>query len=584
MDTSSISDINTCSIEKFSVPLTLEYQVLPEIQDHRFLLGVPNDALSSFRAVPGKGLRGFLEGGEFPDSTALSCAQRCIQDPQCLSFDVENKICYVSHTDRYVHPEAFLDFPSGTYYEWQGIVSTLDIEPNGGVYSTQIAIRFFSSRSSGQIHYKIVSSSIPSTNVSLSTEYQVAISGDVIVLPAFSCRVYAVAVKNGIHASEVFISKEFRIFASKYAYLSPYFNGKEFHGKVVRIQLDISGKKRPRPARFFELSDYESLNGIGPYKKQLSVMDLTLYHPNLRGFQGCFTAFSKANYINETYFIDTTTKNNQPNEAEQVTWRLVLEGIFLPHVNQLSTKTISLDAEYLYLVPGFKDNQPLGTIVRILTGTFTATKPTIELLNLTLIDPSLKGFSHGFTDFKYGYFVPFNNGIAPNFLFGKIVRVDLNNFTPQGVQILDLTSQNPFNVGFSHGFQYNGYGYVIPFQRLLDLTVDEKTILRDFPVPTNGRLVRFQLTNFQTIEVLDLTKAHPFLRGFSGCVQVTNYLYLIPYMQIKKIDSKERNPFSGLLGRVDLRNFQTIEYLDLTNIHPDLKGFRQGFHYKKYVF
>ena len=42
-------------------------------------------------------------------------------------------------------------------------------------------------------------------------------------------------------------------------------------------------------------------------------------------------------------------------------------------------------------------------------------------LDLTLTDASLKGFAEGFTDGRYGYFVPYNNG-AP---FGKVARVDL---------------------------------------------------------------------------------------------------------------------------------------------------------------
>src|SRR6056297_3461470 len=55
-------------------------------------------------------------------------------------------------------------------------------------------------------------------------------------------------------------------------------------------------------------------------------------------------------------------------------------------------------------------------------------------IDLTTYDPDLKGFYGGFTDGRYGYFVPYDNS-SP---FGKIARLDLLDFST--VNTLDLTT------------------------------------------------------------------------------------------------------------------------------------------------
>lgn len=57
----------------------------------------------------------------------------------------------------------------------------------------------------------------------------------------------------------------------------------------------------------------------------------------------------------------------------------------------------------------------------------------VTALDLTTVDPELRGFAGGFTDGRYGYFVPLTNGAA----FGKIARVDLQNFVTATVTVLD---------------------------------------------------------------------------------------------------------------------------------------------------
>jgi hypothetical protein len=78
-------------------------------------------------------------------------------------------------------------------------------------------------------------------------------------------------------------------------------------------------------------------------------------------------------------------------------------------------------------------------------------------LNLQSTDADLKGFIGGFTDGRYGYFVPYYNGSY----FGKVARVDLTDFST--VSVLNLSSTDANLKGFAGGFTDGRYGYFVPF-------------------------------------------------------------------------------------------------------------------------
>lgn len=226
----------------------------------------------------------------------------------------------------------------------------------------------------------------------------------------------------------------------------PYFNG-VFHGHVVRLRLDVKGKKRPRPARFLEFSDYESSMGIGPYSDQVSVVNLTTVNADFKGFYGGFTAFAPTAYVNETYQVPAADDANYL----ETKWRLVFEPQYTPHASHLGFGTPARevqDSEYLYLAPFFNGANYSGTVIRILASTFSET-PFIQQLNLTNISPDLKGFGSSCTDYKYAYFVPRENESG---LFGKMVRIAMDDFSATGVTVLDLAKINPDYVGFSSAF------------------------------------------------------------------------------------------------------------------------------------
>ncbi|KAG1708361.1 hypothetical protein DVH05_025039 [Phytophthora capsici] len=55
-------------------------------------------------------------------------------------------------------------------------------------------------------------------------------------------------------------------------------------------------------------------------------------------------------------------------------------------------------------------------------------------------------------------------------------------------------------------------------------------------------------------------------------------------MRVKQPDSEEVNPYSGVVARVDLRDFTSVQHLDLTLVNSNLRGFMKGFAYRHYVF
>ncbi|GLD93160.1 hypothetical protein PINS_up001752 [Pythium insidiosum] len=55
-------------------------------------------------------------------------------------------------------------------------------------------------------------------------------------------------------------------------------------------------------------------------------------------------------------------------------------------------------------------------------------------------------------------------------------------------------------------------------------------------------------------------------------------------MRVKEPASVEVNPYSGMVARLDLRDFRSVAFLDLAQISDDLRGFIRGFAYKQFVF
>ena len=128
-------------------------------------------------------------------------------DKSCMSFDYEYPLCYLSDTNQYQHPEAFVVYPLGDYYEWTGTASEPIFYPNGGWFSTTVSANIVSSSRKVSIHYRIVNG----TDSSILLDDGILQSGEGIVLPQVPCKIEAYTTADGLDKSAVFTSKLFEI-------------------------------------------------------------------------------------------------------------------------------------------------------------------------------------------------------------------------------------------------------------------------------------------------------------------------------------------------------------------------------------
>ncbi len=284
--------------------------------------------------------------------------------------------------------------------------------------------------------------------------------------------------------------------------------------------------------------------------QQITSLDLTSANPELQGFRGGFTDGRYG------YFVPNS-------EASGLIARVDLQNFTVGGVTPLDLTSANAglkgfnggftDGRYGYFVPNINFGiSRSGLIARVDLQNFTV--GGVTPLDLTSANAGLKGFSGGFTDGRYGYFVPNNNGAHS----GLVARVDLQNFTVGGVTPLDLTASNADLKGFSGGFTDGRYGYFIPFY--------------SGSGSASGLIARVDLQNFADggVTTLNLASANADLKGFQGGFTDGRYGYFVPYYN---------GSFSGLVARVDLQNFAVggVTPLNLTSANASLKGFWGGF-------
>ena len=234
--------------------------------------------------------------------------------------------------------------------------------------------------------------------------------------------------------------------------LAPYYNSAGYSGRMATVSLATEGFNKVRVhglltdfADFYSKGVTETyvdsngkvhdrtltVDGTSPYVKETSfngedqviVTDLTAVDDELRGFQNGFAAYDK----------DT-------------------------------------DISYGFLVPFFTGESYVGKVVRVEQGQYNNSNTSafngwkeeykatggevpndkVKVLDLTAVDPTLRGFMAGFADETYAYFVPFFNG---NTFASKLVRVNFKTFDAASVQVLDLSLADKRLAGFYGGFR-----------------------------------------------------------------------------------------------------------------------------------
>jgi hypothetical protein len=257
----------------------------------------------------------------------------------------------------------------------------------------------------------------------------------------------------------------------------------------------------------------------------VTVLDLTTVDSGLQGFHGGFTDGRYGYLVPFQNSAGITGKVARVDLLNFTTSGVSVLSLGLVDNDLRGFDGGFTDGRYGYFVPNYTGNGYSGKVARLDLLDFSATGVTA--LDLAGVDARLKGFSGGFTDGRYGYFVPNYNGS----LSGVVARVDLQNFTPSGVTVLDLPAVESGLEGFIGGFTDGRYAYFVPYQNNAGFT---------------GKLARVDLLNFTTSGVtsLSLGMMDSGLKGFKGGFTDGRYGYLVP--------NQNDSGYTGKVARIQL--------------------------------
>jgi hypothetical protein len=166
------------------------------------------------------------------------------------------------------------------------------------------------------------------------------------------------------------------------------------------------------------------------------------------------------------------------------------------------TEGVACDPPYLYVTP---HNDYL--LAKIDTRSFAV----VDTLDLAKVDPSLSGMLGSFVVGGYLYILPHLSNSGPIYQ-NNVVRVDLNNFTPAGCQMLEVL-QASAKVSGSNGLTDGANGY-------LNLTAGGQVAVTCFGLGENFTGDNVSMVSIATIE------GYPVLQGFLVAVDQTN-VYMI---------------------------------------------------------
>ena len=267
----------------------------------------------------------------------------------------------------------------------------------------------------------------------------------------------------------------------RYGYVVPYVNLGGKHGRLARIDLQNF-----------------TTGGV-------TILNLQAVDSGLAGFYGGFTdgrygyLYSYVNNSGASGRFVRIDLNNFTATPSAVTW-IDLASVDPQLVAHLGGFT---DGRYGYVFGGGSPTN--GKVARIDLANFTTGGVTV--LDLTTVNPALKGFVGGFQDGRYGYLVPYNNGA----FHGNLVRIDLGNFSTSGVTVLDVAAVDAALVGFNGGFTDGRYAWLVPY--------------------LGSKAARVDLANFTAagVRAVDFGVLDASLVNFSGGFSNGKYGVMAPY-------------------------------------------------------
>jgi hypothetical protein len=278
----------------------------------------------------------------------------------------------------------------------------------------------------------------------------------------------------------------------RYGYLVPYTNLAGKHGRLARIDLQNF-----------------TTGGV-------TILNLQTFDSALAGFYGGFTD-GRYGYLYS--YVNPTGPSGRIARVDLHNFNA--GGVAVLDLASVDPDLVGLtggftDGRYGYVFGAGASPTPLnGKVARFDLVAFNASGVTV--LDLASIDPGLKGFLGGFQDGRYGYLVPYFNGAH----HGKLVRIDLADFSVSGVTVLDLATVDPALVGFGGGFTDGRYAWLAPV--------------------AGSKAARVDLANFGTqgVRVVDFATIDTSLTGFGGGFSTGKYGVMVPYNSVTTGDKRK---------------------------------------------
>ena len=373
-----------------------------------------------------------------------------------------------------------------------------------------------------------------------------------------------------------------------YGVLVPWHNGKDFHGKVVRINLRTMDSDR---------------TNLVPSSNDFSA-----------ALADCKNSF-RLEYFDPPY----------PQSPAQMIANLKVFPANAPSVSTACITVLDLatyskrargfirgfaNYPYIYLSPG-RFNMP----VRLDMESFSLA--TTKFLNINdSVVPSFGGYSGGFSDGTWSCFCPhrtyvgFVGGLrserpvdafhTTGFLHGVMTCINATAWnqkyvSPSQVRTIDFSKINPALRGYSDAIRVGRYAYFAPLAtgehmfsakvvRMYLGTKDVAQVLDD--LKTSGKLIS------SIVDILDVSQKDKSLVGFLGIFNQGKYIFLVPYRNEYKPINGQRG--HGNVVRVDLNIYDIdgIDFLDVSktkraqipsDADEDLRGFSYGFASGKYA-
>jgi hypothetical protein len=491
--------------------------------------------------------------------------------------------------------------------------------PEGGEFTTPVAVTLEAPELTAQVaddiqmHYTIC---MPTDTFCTKPNGKTSkwISSMASITLRESCLVTSAAFLRGLRITQ-YTRGYFEVATGRYGYgyFVPYYNDViGFSGRVARLDLRSQGVEP-------DFANFQSYESQGAYDNQLHMLDLTELDPDLKGFQGGFSAIGRSTddvdgaqtytnyaylvpYFNGRHFGKLVRLNLDYFDLCGTSTQVRLntssvKGAFPPQEWIFQAEAGRWQERILPKTAGFRMTETENdAYLQLNKGTTADMKVCgVDVIDLEVIDPMLRGFIGGFTHQDTGYLVPNFNGV--NFT-SKVVRFNTTTFSD--VQVLDLDLLDPELRGFHGGFTYGKYGYLVPYRTTKGPNFGEhqgshnskeQTDANKLQPVYHGKMVRLDLdtvwnktpwSDLTRITVLDLGKTDRDLKGYSGGFTSGKYAYLTPYTNRETSTPSRRN--SGKVARVNLEDFKTVEVLDLSKADPDLKGFHGGFVSGKYGY